>query len=156
MYQRILFSTDGSPFAEEALGEAIGLAKLASGHLRIVSVIESPAFHGTPEAMMLYETEMYRSLHAELEKLARGAVERAVAAAGDAGVRVSSTIRSGLPADEILAEAADWDADCIVLATHGRSGLGRLLLGSVASRVLQHARCPVLLHRSRKSDDTHR
>lgn len=148
MYKKILFPTDGSPFAEEALRDAIQLTKLGEGRMRIVSVVESPAFHGTPEALALYQTEMYKSLQAELAKVARGAVERAAQFAGDAGVPASTVVREGLPVHEILAEAHDWAADCIVMATHGRSGLGRLLLGSVAGKVVQHAECPVLLHRA--------
>jgi nucleotide-binding universal stress UspA family protein len=148
MYQKILYATDGSAFAEEALRDAIQLAKLGEGRLRIVSVIEGPAFHGTPEAMALYQTEMYQSLQEELKKVARGAVERAATFAGDSGVSASTVIREGLPADEIVKEAQDWGADCVVMATHGRSGLGRLVLGSCAGRVVHDAPCPVLLHRA--------
>lgn len=150
MYQKILFATDGSQFAEEALQDAIQLAKTGGGRLRIVSVVESPAFHGTPEAMALYQTEMYKSLQAELEKVARGAVERAAAFAGDAGVSATTAIREGLAADEIVKEAKEWDADCVVMSTHGRSGIGRLVLGSCAGRVVHDAPCPVLMHRATK------
>lgn len=150
MYTHILFATDGSSFSDDALRDAIGLAKLSGGRLRVVTIVESPSFHGTPEAMVLYETEMYRTLAAELERIGRGAIERAVRSAVDAGVAATGAVRHGLPAEEILAEAREWGADCIVLATHGRTGLGRLLLGSVASRVLHDADVPVLLHRTRE------
>jgi nucleotide-binding universal stress UspA family protein len=148
MYQRVLFATDGSAFAEAALADAIEMARMAAGEMRVVTVVEAPAFHGTPEATVLYETEMYKSLVEELEKIARAAVERAAYHARARGVQCSTAIRHGLPADEILAEAKDWRADAIVLATHGRSGLGRLFVGSVASKVVHHATCPVLLHRA--------
>lgn len=151
MYQKILFATDGSQFAEEALRDAIQLAKTGGGRLRIVSVIESPAFHGTPEAMALYQTEMYKSLQAELEKVAKAAVERAATFAGDAGVSATTTVREGLASDEIVKEAKDWGADCVVMSTHGRSGIGRLVLGSCAGRVVHDAPCPVLMHRATKS-----
>lgn len=148
MYQRILFPTDGSAFAEEAMRDAIQLTKLGGGRLRILSIVESPSFHGTPEAMALYETEMYRSLQAELERVARAAVQRAAHFASECSVAATTAIREGMPADEIVKEAREWTADCIVMATHGRSGLGRLLLGSTAGRVLHDAPCPVLLHRA--------
>jgi nucleotide-binding universal stress UspA family protein len=150
MYQKILFATDGSRFAEEALRDAIQLAKLGNGSIRVVSVVESPGFHGTPEAMALYETEMYRSLQGELERVARGAVERAAKAAQDAGLAASTSMREGVPSDEIVKDAKEWGADCIVMATHGRSGIGRFVLGSCAGRVVHDAPCPVLLHRAPK------
>lgn len=150
MYQKILFATDGSQFAEEALRDAIQLAKVGNGRLRVVSVVEGPAFHGTPEAMALYETEMYKSLQAEVERVARAAVQRAAKHADDAGVGASVSVREGLAADEIVKEAKEWGADCVVMATHGRSGIGRLVLGSCAGRVVHDAPCPVLLHRATK------
>ena len=149
MYQKILYATDGSAFAEEALRDAIQLAKLGDGRLRVVSVVEGPAFHGTPEAMALYQTEMYKSLQEELAKVARSAVQRAATFAGESGLAASTSIREGLPADEIVKEANEWGADCIVMATHGRSGIGRIVLGSCAGRVVHDAPCPVLLHRTR-------
>ena len=150
MYTHILFATDGSAFSDDALRDAIGLAKVSGGSLRVVTVVESPSFHGTPEAMVLYETEMYRTLSTELERIGRGAVERATRAALDAGIAATSAVRHGLPSEEILAEAREWGADCIVLATHGRTGLGRLLMGSVASRVVHGADVPVVLHRAKQ------
>jgi universal stress protein A len=54
-------------------------------------------------------------------------------------------LREGKPADEILAAAREWEADVIVIGTHGRSGVSRLVLGSTADLVVRHAPCPVLV-----------
>lgn len=153
MFKRVLFTTDGSDFAERAMSQAIDLARQCDAELRVVTVVENPVFYGIPEATALYDAEFYRSLSAELEKLAEGALERAREAAAEAGVTATALVRHGAPGEEILAEAREWDADAIVLSTHGRTGLGRLLLGSVANQVVTHAPCPVLLCRVPRGSD---
>ena len=147
MYKKVLFTTDGSKFAEESIPHAADLAKQCGADFEVLTVIENPVFYGTPEATALYDAEFYRSLAAELEKLAQGAVDRAVALAKGRGVSAVGKIRRGSPADEVVAEAKEWGADVVVLSTHGRSGIGRLFLGSVANAIVHHAPCPVLLHR---------
>ena len=152
MFRRVLFSTDGSQFAEKALPCALDMAKQCGAELRVVTVVENPVFYGVPEATALYDAEFYRSLSTELEKLAKAALERAAKAAADAGVKATTTVRHGTPGDEIIAEAKDWRADAVVLSTHGRSGLARLLLGSVANSVVTQAPCPVLVCRVRDAE----
>lgn len=147
MYKKVLFTTDGSKFAEESLPHAADLAKQCGAELEILTVIENAVFYGTPEATALYDTEFYRSLASELERLAQGAIDRGVSAAKGRGVSAKGKIRRGSPADELVAEAREWGADVIVLSTHGRTGMSRLFLGSVANAVVHHAPCPVLLHR---------
>ena len=152
MYDKVLFATDGSKFAEQSLAHATELAKKCGARMRVVTVVENPVFYGTPEATALYDAEFYRSLSIELEKLAQGALDRVESAAKEAGVEVSGVVRHGAPADEILEEAKSWGADVIVLSTHGRTGISRLLLGSVANRIVNHAPCPVLLDRAAADD----
>lgn len=147
MFKKILLTTDGSQLAEDAMPVAIDLARQTGAQLRVVTVVENPVFYGTPEATALYDAEFYRTLSAELDRMAQNSVERVVAAAARTGLKPTSIVRHGSPSEEILAEAKEWGADCVVIATHGRSGLGRLLLGSVANRIVNHATCPVLLFR---------
>jgi nucleotide-binding universal stress UspA family protein len=64
-------------------------------------------------------------------------------------------VRVGTPADEIVALAKELDADLIVVGTHGRRGVRRLLLGSVARAILRHAGCPVLVVRQKQTDEDH-
>ena len=150
MYKKVLFTTDGSKFAEESIPYAADLAKQCGAELEVLTIIENPVFYGTPEATALYDAEFYRSLASELEKLARGAIDRAVAAAKSRGISANGKVRRGSPADEVVAEAKEWGADVIVVSTHGRTGMGRLFLGSVANAIVHHAPCPVLLHRVSK------
>ena len=147
MFKKVLLTTDGSAFAEKAIPYAYDLAKQCGAQVRIVTVVENPVFYGMPEAAALYDAEFYRSLAAELEKAAQAALDRATAQAKAAGLHASGAVRHGMPADEILAEAKEWGADAIVTSTHGRSGMSRLLLGSVSQRIVNHATCPVLLVR---------
>jgi universal stress protein A len=89
----------------------------------------------------------------ELEARARHAAERRLALAVDgarrSGLRASAKLIEGPPAEAIVRAARRGSADLVVIGTHGRSGLGRLFMGSVASRVLQLARCPVLTVRGK-------
>jgi nucleotide-binding universal stress UspA family protein len=91
----------------------------------------------------------------ELEARARHAAERRLALAVDAarrsGLRAGGKLVEGAPAEAIVRLARRDRADLIVIGTHGRSGLGRLFMGSVAARVLQLARCPVLTVRKRRA-----
>jgi nucleotide-binding universal stress UspA family protein len=68
------------------------------------------------------------------------------------GVRVTSQARRGIPAREILAAAREAEADLIAMSTHGRSGLGRMIFGSVAEAVLRHAEIPVFLMRATEAE----
>jgi nucleotide-binding universal stress UspA family protein len=146
MYQRILVPIDGSKTAERALHEAV---KLAAGKakLRLVYVIE---------AIYPLDAEGYAYIDYEaLQEAVRSTGERTLAQA------VETVRRSGITAETALLEepgervanviddeAVSWKADLIVIGTHGRSGLGRLLLGSVAEGVVRGASVPVLLVRA--------
>lgn len=122
----ILVPVDGTALAETALPHAAGLAQRAKASLHLVSVLESrPAW---PQPLETYLRELAAREKAELS-LARGNV-----------------------AEEILNQAESVQADLIVMGTHGRRGLERLLLGSVADKVMRHAPCPVMLVRSPAPD----
>ena len=90
------------------------------------------------------DEETAASLAAELGEIAEG--QRV------ANLRLTSTVRLGKPAEEIVKLAADWPADLLVLSTHGRTGLRHLLLGSVAEKVLRHTTCPVLVLHKHEHD----
>ena len=146
MYQRILVPIDGSATAERALQEAIGLAA-GKTQLRLVYVVE--------DAYPL-DAEGYAFIdYSALQQAVRQTGERALAQAAD------TAQKSGVAADTVLLEASgervagvidgearNWRADLIVIGTHGRSGLSRLLLGSVAEDVVRGASVPVLLVRA--------
>jgi len=151
MYQRILVPVDGSPTSERGLAEAIHLAALTKGQIRILNVIDELSF---ALAMDAYAGQIDDWTNTLRENAAR-ALTNAQAQAEAAGVPVETTLRESLGgrvADHILSEASSWKADLIVLGTHGRRGLGRLLLGSDAETVLRQSSVPVLLVRYSESE----
>lgn len=146
MYQRIVVAIDGSATAERALQEAI---KLAAGkaQLRLVYVIEE---------VYPLDAEGYAYIdYAALQEAVRKTGERTLAQAAEKARRSGITAETALldvprarTAGVIDDEAQNWKADLIVIGTHGRSGLSRLLLGSVAEGVVRGASVPVLLVRA--------
>lgn len=146
MYQRILVPIDGSATAERALQEAI---KLAAGkaQLRLVYVIEE---------VYPLDAEGYAYIdYAALQQAVRSTGERTLAQAAEKVRRSGITTETALldvPGERVAGvidnEALSWKADLIVIGTHGRSGLSRLLLGSVAEGVVRGASVPVLLVRA--------
>ena len=146
MYQRILVPIDGSPTSERSLQEAIKLAD-GKAQLRLVYVIE--------EVYQLDAVGYTLIDHAALQEAVRKTGERALAKAAEKVQRSGMTAETALlevlgrrVADVIDSDALDWKADLIVIGTHGRSGLNRLLLGSVAEDVVRGTSVPVLLVRA--------
>jgi nucleotide-binding universal stress UspA family protein len=133
----ILFSTDFSHASDAALPHAAALARQKGARLLIVHVEEPPLAYGSGELYYgLAEPDTARIL-AMLE-----AVKPA-----DPEVAFEQRLTMGDPAAEICRIAADEGAEMIVIGTHGRTGLFRLLMGSVAESILRRAPCPVLVYR---------
>jgi len=146
IYQRILVPIDGSATSERALQEAIRLAD-AQTRLRLVYVLEE---------IFPLDTEGYAFIdYAALQEAVRLTGERTLAQAANKVQQSGTTAETALLeaggeriASVIKDEARRWQADLIVIGTHGRSGLNRLLLGSVAEGVVRGAAVPVLLIRA--------
>ena len=147
MYQRILVPVDGSPTSNAGLAEAIKLAKPAGARLRLVHVID--------EMPYVMSAEGYGAMSGDVLGMLKESGERVLAQARaqveKAGVAVDSvlfdSLRSRL-ADCVAAQTREWGADLIVLGTHGRRGVQRMLLGSDAEQMARAATVPVLLVRS--------
>lgn len=146
MYQRILVPIDGSATSDRALQEAIKLVQQDT-RLRLIYVLEET---------YLLDAEGYAYIDFDaLQKALRDTGERTLAQAEKKAQRSGATVETALVeargeriASVIESEARQWKADLIVLGTHGRSGLNRLLLGSVAEGVVRVATVPVLLLRA--------
>lgn len=145
MFRRILVAVDGSGPSNQALSAALILAKEQHATLRIVHVADV-----LPPATVnsgYIDVDMYRD---SALAAGRDIMRRAQARARAAKVRATAAIVETLVhdvSDAILADARRSRADLIVLGTHGRTGLARLFLGSVAEGVVRHARGAVLLIR---------
>lgn len=136
-FRRVLVAMDDSQQADWALDLAVRTARATGAALRIVHVIPEP---GSVSPELAYAEP---ALRAEMRESAQALVRRVVDRIPE-GIEVSHVLHEGAAARHICAAAKDWNADLIVLGTHGRGMLGRLLLGGTAENVVRHAHCPVL------------
>lgn len=147
MYKRALVPLDGSPVAETIVPfilEIAGPLDMEVILLRVIQPIAPVVIEGSRHIEV--EDVETRRVDAE-EYLAPIAVELRGKA-----VRVTSQVRRGMPAQEIVAAAREAGADLIAMTTHGRGGLGRIIFGSVAQDVLRHAEIPVFLMRATEAE----
>ncbi len=141
-YKKILVCLDGSPLAEAAIPHAQMLASDEEAEIVLVRVSVDPAAEfsfSDPSIAHNLIQEMEAETLAYMQS-ARGKLQRA-------GFRTSFLICQGAIAETILQTASQIKADVIVMSTHGRSGIQRWLLGSVADRVVTHSNLPVMLIR---------
>ena len=145
MYERILIPTDGSTGTAHVAMQAIDLAEQYGSTLHVLNVVDSDV------GSMLSDIQETKE---ELEQQGERAVERVETMAEIHGVDAETDVVQGDPADQILEYADEIDADAIVAGTHGRSGVKRQLIGSVAERLVRHADCPVMTIRLPEDDVT--
>jgi nucleotide-binding universal stress UspA family protein len=144
MYKRILVPVDGSNSSNIALDEAIRLAKGRQAGLRVVHVVDTINLNVDSMA------DIAESLRESSWKLLREAEARARRARVKAETELLEIQKvSERISDLVVKDAATWRADVIVMGTHGRRGLNRLLLGSVADGVVRVSSVPVLLIRGK-------
>lgn len=157
--RKILVPVDFSDFSEEALEIALDLGESVGADVLVLHVMEFPDRPGllpaavpvesrgaTPEATMSPYYEEVEALRRNIEQRSMEMIDSLVDRFRS-GARVETRILWGDPIDEILKSAAEEKADLIVMSTHGRTGLSRLLMGSVAERVVRHATAAVLVVR---------
>lgn len=145
MYSHILVAVDGSPNSEHALDHAIGLAKGLSATLCIVHVADMGWLPLGPELAIDIDA-LLKARRAAADNILAAARECVQAAGLEAEARLLETATPTQHIASVIAdEAASWPADLIVLGTHGRKGVERLLLGSVAEGVARLSSIPVLL-----------
>ncbi len=138
MYKKILVPTDGSEFAKKAQKQALFLAKVSGAEIIAVSVTENNFVQGLPlndEVFQLNQILNERSVEnlKEFDKL------------NEDSIKISHVIREGSPARVILEVAKDENVDLIVMGSSGKSGFDRFIMGSVADKVVNSAKCAVLV-----------
>jgi nucleotide-binding universal stress UspA family protein len=141
-FKSVVVATDGSPHSAAAASEAIGIAKRNSAKLTVLAVVPADIAMPTDIDFATIAREKMADQEMQVaEKNAKAVKE----AAQKAGVDAQAFVMSGKPADAIMEIAKDKAADLIVVGSHGRTGLDRLLMGSVAERVIILASCAVLV-----------
>jgi nucleotide-binding universal stress UspA family protein len=151
MYERILVAIDGSRTADLALTEAVKLAQTHGSTLRIVHVIDAR------QSLVGVDSAWYGQMHDDAARGGRDILAEAEAFARNGGLNVETRLleieRTDHNVVDVLAEEAKaWPADLVVIGTHGRRGLNRLLLGSVADQFVRVAGEPVLLVRETQAE----
>lgn len=134
MYDKILFTTDGSEAAEKALEHAISLAETYGAELHVLYVSDIRTQMGDPSMEFLVDN---------LESIGKESVE-SIAGEIPSSVSTVTRVEPGVPHREILGYTEENEIDIICMATHGRSGIDRMLIGSVTEKVTRKSEVPVL------------
>lgn len=140
-FKRILISVDGHPISAHAANVGIELAGRLGAEIAFVHVVDPSSFRapqsGVPadELIALAEQDGKRLLAGFRQHTPQQSI-------------ALEFVRIGKPATEILKTAKEWPADVIVIGSHGRRGVQRALLGSIAEGVMRHAPCPILVIRA--------
>lgn len=145
MFKQILLPTDGSPLSEAAIRKGVDFARL--NNAKVTGLYVAPEFH-----TVTADAEMLEATPSQYEQSRKARADKYLAqitqAAAEAGVECEATfVTSDQPFEAIIATAKEKGCDLIVMASHGRSGLKGLLLGSVTQKVLTHTTLPVLVLR---------
>ena len=147
LFRQILHATDFSRASAKAFTTAIEVARATGATLTIAHVLTQVLPVATGEDPILPET--YERVHAVTRAAAQKELDRLVAKAETAGVRTTGVLLTGAPHDAIVRALKSRRSDLAVIGTHGRTGLARVFVGSVAARVVALAPCPVLTVRGR-------
>ncbi|MBR7049826.1 MAG: universal stress protein [Methanobrevibacter sp.] len=138
MYKRILVPTDGSEFAVKAQKHALFLAKVSGAEIVAVSVTENNFVNGLPLDDEVYQLNQILNERSEenlkeFDKL------------NEDNIKVTHVVREGSPAKVILEVSKEENVDLIVMGSSGKSGFDRFIMGSVADKVVNSAKCAVLV-----------
>jgi len=144
--RRVLHPSDFSPASRAAFRRAVAIAKAERAELLIVHATV-PVIPQAGDGFV--PANVYDDIERAIRDDARQRLDKLVATAKAAKIRGRSLLLDGTPAEQIVRAARKHRADLIVIGTHGRTGLARVLLGSVAARVVGTAPCPVLTVRAK-------
>ncbi len=138
MYKKILVPTDGSEFAKKAQKHALFLAEVSGAEIFAISVTENNFVNGLPLDDEVYQLNQILKERSEenLEEFDK---------LNENNLKVTHVVREGSPAKVILEVAKEEDIDLIVMGSSGKSGFDRFIMGSVADKVVNSAKCAVLV-----------
>jgi nucleotide-binding universal stress UspA family protein len=142
---KILLAIDGSRFSDAASEAVIRNAPPQETEVRVVHVVEPPSLMVSRE--MRARDPHFKDLWRETEQQAEAMVKKTAERLRAKGFKVTTAVEKGDPKSRIIAVASKWNADLIVLGSHGRRGVERFLMGSVAEYVTRYASCSVAVVR---------
>ncbi|MDR0524231.1 MAG: universal stress protein [Candidatus Methanoplasma sp.] len=140
-FQRILIPTDGSEFTKDAVERGLSLAAMSGGSVTALYVIDQSAYSNP------HVDAAVANAHDTLEREGACATGYVADRGREMGVPVEAKVLEGTPSKVIIRESKEYDA--VVMGTLGRTGISKLLMGSVADKVIRGAECPVMVVRSR-------
>ncbi len=140
-FNKILIPTDGSEYTKEAIKKGLELAKVLDAEVTALYVVDQTSFINFPMDSTIV------SVYSLLEKEGKDAVDYVTAEGAKLGIHVNVKIEEGSPPRKII--EASKQHDLVVMGTLGRTGVSKLLLGSVAEKVVRFAECPVLVVRAK-------
>lgn len=144
--KKILYATDYSKASARALDEAVDLAKQNRAELLVVHVIEPTPYVAGEE---FASAEIYAKLEDIAKREAQASMSKLMERLKKLKVKAHSLLLKGSPREQIVRAAKSKKADLIVIGTHGRTGLSKLFMGSVAGSVVSTAACPVMTVRGK-------
>lgn len=144
---KILVATDGSTYSDYAVNFVANQKWPEGSEIRVISVLEHSALESVSAGEYALKLNEMREHVRDIIKYIASSAADIIASKEH---KVSYTTREGVAAEEIIDEAKDWRADLVVVGTHGRRGLTKFLLGSVAQRIAVHAPCSVEIVRKPK------
>jgi nucleotide-binding universal stress UspA family protein len=140
-FQKIMIATDGSDCSMLAAGKGIELARLSGGNVYAVYVVSTN--YSSSVGVDFYWGEIYEAF----KKYGENAVNKIKEMGERVGVNVEPILLEGHPADELIRYAEEEEMDIVIMGTIGKTGLDRLLLGSVTGNLVRHSRVPVMVVR---------
>ena len=145
MFKKILVPTDGSPISEKSAKAALEFAAATKASIVVLSVAQLYPYMLMPEAGAMLDLSSYEEAQ---DQTAQSNADKLKTLAESAKVGCETIVKRGVhPYEEIIATANDTQCDVIWIASHGRRGLDKLLLGSETQRVLAHSTLPVMVYR---------
>jgi universal stress protein A len=149
-FKRILVPIDFSEHSERTISYAAKFASQYEAMVQLLHVFQIPDYVVTPFARRRQHPEQVKALLDAGEQEARENLAAIEQRLSNRGIKVEAYLRVGFPFDEIVRMANHFNVDLIIIGSHGLSPLTRLLVGSTAKRVVEHAPCPVLVVKERR------
>jgi nucleotide-binding universal stress UspA family protein len=148
-FKKIMIATDGSDCSRLATDKGIELARLSGGMVYAVHVVSTAYLSPMDGDYFMGMNPYWESIHEALIKQGQQVVDYIKSLGEMKGINVESVLLEGNPSDELIRYAEEEKMDVVIMGTLGRTGLDRLLLGSVAGNLVRHSKVPVMVVRGK-------